>query len=386
MKGARLLAEDTNHDQIQDSFRLSAPQVAAEMADNTLIDHFSAYVAQTSYNNSVYQVKAVIQSTFYDQSNPDQIYDEETHTTVTVPSEQTMLCTATQNFAAYGAEVEAIGVDYAHLMADSLTPIQFVIRNTGVNELKNLTVTLASGETAALSDPLAPNESAALTVYHKTGASVENVSYTITCDGSISKSGTVYLDYPDVGIARMEVLQEEEGRRTVSMTLYNASNASLAGKSRQVKLAFYTDNILTEKASVTCTTDGVTVNGNTLTISGEDALQRIDAGSFTLEVTYDVGGYVKSLGLDEIPDSGVYLYADAWAEGTVGTQSGVKRLPESHSSDNQAAVLLTGAYARTGEKATLDVTQTNSSVTTAVVELKNNSLQDQTTLPWWPPC
>ena len=80
-----------------------------------------------------------------------------------------------------------------------------------------------------------------------------------------------------------------------------------------------------------------------ITISGND-LARIDAGSYTLVLTYDVGSYVKTtLNEKEIPDNGVYLYADTWAEGTIGTQSGSKRLPEYHSSDNQSSVLLTGA-------------------------------------------
>src|SRR5699024_8636788 len=96
---------------------------------------------------------------------------------------------------------------------------------------------------------------------------------------SFLASGTVYLDYPDIGISRMEVLGELEGRRTVSMTLYNASPATLAGdKDREVKLSFYTDNLLTETADVTCTSDGVAVSGNTLTISGENALRHIDEG------------------------------------------------------------------------------------------------------------
>src|SRR5699024_9068358 len=100
----------------------------------------------------------------------------------------------------------------------------------------------------------------------------------------------------------------------------------------------------------------------------------------TLVLTYNIKDHVEgTLQKQEIPDSGVYLYADVWTEGTIGSQSGAKRLPEYHSSDNQAAVLLTGAYARTGEKTALDVIQTNTDVTTAVVELKNNSLQDQTT-------
>ena len=367
LKAARLLAKDTNADNRIDSFRLSAPQELATLPSNNLADHFSAYVSGGN------EVKAVIQATYYDNETPQTIDG------VVVPSEQTMLYTASQTFESYSLEVENIAVDYENLMADSLTPIQFTVRNTGLNDLENLTVSLSKDESATLSTSLAPNESATLTVYHKIGSTVENVNYTVS-GGSAQKSGTVYLDYPDMGISQMKVLEESEGRRTMAVTLYNASDAPLAGSGRTVKLAFYTDNQMTEKANVSCTADGVAVNENTLTISGEDALRRMDEGSFTLVLTYDVGSYVKTtLNEKEIPDSGVYLYADTWAEGTIGTQSGSKRLPEYHSSDNQSSVLLTGAYARTGETTTLNVTQTNTDVTTAVVELKNNSLQDQST-------
>ena len=367
LKAARLLSKDTNGDNRIDSFRLSAPQELATLPSNNLADHFSAYVSGGN------EVHAVIQATSYDNENPQTIDG------VVVPSEQTMLYTASQTFEPYALEVETIGVDYENLMANSLTPIQFTVRNTGLNDLENLTVSLSKDESATLSTSLAPNESATLTVYHKIGSAVENVNYTVS-GGSTQKTGTVYLDYPDMGISQMKVLEEREGQRTMAVTLYNASDAPLAGSGRTVKLAFYTDNQMTKKANVSCATDGVAVSENTLTISGEDALRRMDQGSFTLLLTYDVGSYVEStLQEKEIPDSGVYLYADTWAEGTIGTQLGSKPLPEYHSSDNQSSVLLTGAYARTGEKTTLNVTQTNTDVTTAVVELKNNSLQAQTT-------
>lgn len=385
LKAARLLASDTNDDGTLDSFSVSAPQVVAELPENTLLDHFDAYVRE-GWNaiKTKHPIKAVIQATYYDQTNPDEIYDEESKTTVTLPGEETKLYTATHNFEAYGLEVEAIGVDYANLMAESLTPIQFTVRNTGVNEVTDLTVTLEEEETATLEEALAPNESATLTVYHGIDEAVSNVEYTITGNGVtgntttgeiINQSGTVYLDYPDIGISQMKVLEENKGKRTIAVTLYNTSDAPLAGSGRTVKVGFYTDSMLEEKASVTY--NGKTTS-DAITISGND-LARIDAGSYTLVLTYDVGSYVKeTLGEKEIPESGVYLYADAWAEGTIGSQSEAKRLPEYHSGDNQSAVLLTGAYARTGEMTALDVVLDNSDdTTTATVTLKNNSLQNQ---------
>lgn len=382
LKAARLLASDMDGDKTMDSFSVSAPQVVAELPENTLLDHFDAYVRE-GWNaiKTKHPIKAVIQATYYDQNKQKTIRSDEG--TVTLPGEETKLYTATHNFEPYGLEVEAIGVDYANLMAESLTPIQFTVRNTGVNEVTDLTVTLEEGETATL-EALAPNESATLTVYHKVGSDVGNVEYTITGNGVtentttgqvIDQSGTVYLDYPDIGISQMKVLEENKGQRTIAVTLYNTSDAPLAGSGRTVKVGFYTDSMLEEKASVT-------YNGNTIsdaiTIS-EDDLARIDAGSYTLVLTYDVGSYVKdTLCETEIPESGVYLYADAWAEGTIGSQSEAKRLPEYHSGDNQSAVLLTGAYARTGEMTALDVVLDNSDdTTTATVTLKNNSLQNQ---------
>lgn len=375
LKAARLLAEDTDNDYVVDDFFLTAPQMVAELPSNTLLDHFDAYVRE-GWNaiKTKHPIKAVIQATYYDQTNPDEIYDEESKTTVTLPGEETKLYTATHNFEAYGLEVEAIGVDYANLMAESLTPIQFTVRNTGVNEVTDLTVTLEEEETATLEEALAPNESATLTVYHGIDEAVSNVKYTITGNNITGQSGTVYLDYPDIGISQMKVLEENEGKRTIAVTLYNTSDAPLAGSGRTVKVGFYTDSMLEEKASVNYNSS----TGKIITIS-EDDLARIDAGSYTLVLTYNIRDYVTNeLQEKEIPESGVYLYADAWAEGTIGSQSEVKRLPEYHSGDNQSAVLLTGAYARTGEMTALDVVLDNSDdTTTATVTLKNNSLQDQ---------
>lgn len=385
LKAVRLLAEDTDDDDIVDDFWLTAPQVVAELPSNTLLDHFDAYVETSYADNSQHPIKAVIQATYYDQNKQETIESDEGN--VILPGEETKLYTASHNFEPYGLEVEAIGVDYANLMAESLTPIQFTVRNTGVNEVTDLTVTLEEEEeTATLEEALAPNESATLTVYHKVGSDVKNVDYTVTGIGIIgngpndtsqviNQSGTVYLDYPDIGISQMKVLEENKGQRTIAVTLYNTSDAPLADSGRTVKVGFYTDSMLEEKASVTY--NGKTTS-DAITISGDD-LACIDAGSYTLVLTYDVGSYVKdTLGETEIPESGVYLYADAWAEGTIGSQSEAKRLPEYHSGDNQSAVLLTGAYARTGEMTALDVVLDNSDdTTTATVTLKNNSLQNQ---------
>ena len=103
-----------------------------------------------------------------------------------------------------------------------------------------------------LTEKLLPNESTTLTVWHHVRDRVTDPSYTITAAGGINENGTVYLDYPDIGISQMEVIAESAGKRTVRMTLYNSSAATLAGgKSREVKLAFYADDLHTKPAPQT---------------------------------------------------------------------------------------------------------------------------------------
>ena len=351
------------------TYTLSAPLELAELPDRTLADHFDAYVSGTN------QVQAAIQATRYDDEHQEVIGG------VTVPGEETILYTATSDFITDAVAVEQIGVDYATLALNSLTPIRFTIRNTGLNDVTNLTVSLGSGETATLTETLLPNESTTLTVWHHVGDLVTNPGYTITAAGGIHENGTVYLDYPDIGISQMEVIAESAGKRTVRMTLYNSSAATLAGgKNREVKLAFYADDLHTEPAEVACTTNGVSVSRNEITISEDSALARIDQGTFTLDLTYDLGEYMTSIGKTEIPNVGTYLYAEAWAEGKVGGTGSNQRLPEYDGSDSEASVHMTGALARTGEQLTMDVTQGNdgNDHSTAAITLRNNCLQSQT--------
>lgn len=351
------------------TYTLSAPLELAELPDRTLADHFDAYVSGSN------QVQAAIQATRYDDEKTEVIGG------VTVPGEETILYTATSNFITDAVAVEQIGVDYATLALNSLTPIRFTIRNTGLNDVTNLTVKLGSGEIATLTEKLLPNESTTLTVWHRVGTSVTNPRYTITATAaSINETGTVYLDYPDIGISQMEVIAESAGKRTVRMTLYNSSAATLAdGKNREVKIAFYADDLHTKHAEVACATNGVSVRDNEITISENSALARIDQGTFTLDLTYNLGKYMNSIGKTEIPNVGTYLYAEAWAEGKIGGTGSNQRLPEYDGSDSEASVHMTGALARTGEKLTMDVTQGNdgNGRSTAAITLRNNCLQSQ---------
>lgn len=120
------------------------------------------------------------------------------------------------------------------------------------------------------------------------------------------------------------------------------------------------------------TQSGVICTGDTITLTGS-ALSRLDQGSMALLVTYDLKNYVTgTLQQEEVPASGVYLYANALVKENGETMA------EYAQGNNSTGVQLTGAYARTGEETTLDTALDNSgAATTADVTLQNNCLQAQ---------
>lgn len=346
---------------IDGSVYLSSPQALVTLPSRTLSNSFSAW------KDSSGNINAYIFGTQYSETAT------ETVAGVTVPADTDQLLTGGGSLTAQAVSVDAISVDYADLQVNSFTTVGFTLRNTGTTALTDLKVDV--GGYASNPVTLNPGESADVTVMYKTGSTITNPAYTVSA-GSQLASGTLHLNYNDVGISSMKVVSENAGKRTVQVTLYNDAAAKLEGSGRTVALNFYTDSENTQSASVTLvgSQSGVSASGSTVTLSG-DALRRMDQGSMTFQVTYDLKSYVTdTLGQNEVPASGVYLYAKA------DVKENGQTMAEYATGNNSSAVLLTGAYARTGEKTTLDVTQTNSNgTTTAVVELKNNSLQNQTT-------
>ena len=349
--------------------RLSAPQALITLPNRTLANSFSTWQEIGG------QVNAYIFGTWYDPEETEMIpgYKEP------VAKDTDQLLTGGGTITEKAVEVEAIAVDYENLQISSYTPVVFTLRNTGASQLTRLTVTV-DGYTATLASELDPGESAPVTVMYKTGDPIENPTYTVTdSDNNELSDGTLYLDYNDLGISAMRVVREEEGERDVLVTLYNSAAAKLADASgRTVELTFYTDSKRATPATVTLSGNqsGVSLSrdGTTVTLDG-DALKRIDQGSLALLVTFDLKDYVESdLDKEEVPESGVYLYADVRVKDDKD-----KVMAEYATGDNQAAVQLTGLYARTGQRATLDVVQGESAdgaTSTAKVTLTNNSLKD----------
>lgn len=356
---------------------LSAPIDVAELPGQTLLEHFDAYVSDPTAN----EIKAVLQASLYHDIDPN---DESTYTTyetdggnVIVAKSETKLYTATETYE-NAIAITAIGVDYPNLAPNSLAPIQFTLYNGGMTAIDSAKVALG-GETYAFDElNLLPNASRVLTCMHPTGNRIENADYTVKAtfaDGAqADHSGTVHLDYQDIGISAMQIVSENEGKRTVRMTLYNETRVPLADTGRTVVLDFSDDAIGASAVNITLP-DGST--GSTMTISDNAALALIDEGAYTFEVTFDVGAYLAGKNLTEIPESGMRLYTSTRIEQASRTRAAgsTVTVPEYNSTNNQSSVLVKSLLTQTGEAVTISTEQSvENGKTTALISVRNNTL------------
>ena len=377
-----------------------AVEVASMEANRSLIDSFDAYVAPD------HTVKYVLLATDYSEVTQKtvEISDGETErtATLTVPNPISGMYTATAEFVNQ-IELSAVSLEYDQLYLNSTADVPFTIRNSGKDVLTALRIesadggrtyydtaddSLYNGNTGKLN--LMPNRDLTVTARVPIGSEITNTEYRIVATfangDTVTLPGTLYLDLPDVGISKLEVTTEADGLRTLRYSLYNALPANLADSKDgwRVQVGFYTDQACTEPLTGT--------DGRELvqTIDSPADLALIDAGGYSGSVTFDIAGYVQSDGSpQEIPESGVTVYAKAWVEQAVsetpaGTQALLRQsgrtasyesILEYHQGNNTTSTTLENLAVRRGEdvtvRSTLDNSGTGSQVT---VDLQYNKI------------
>ena len=395
----------------------SAAIEVAVLPERTGLNHMDARIT----NNDGTDIQAVMQCTNYteiiadDPNTPDikepddpSTYDKVDYSYVLdgvtyvgsglYPKETVNLLSASATYT-NALEVVATTVDYTTLAADSYVPINFTIANMGMNVINSVTIELDGAEPQVFTGlTLLPGQSKTFSAVTNTGAVIEDLKYTVTAEfadaDTRSASGTVYLDYPDVGISALTVTKEQDGERTVLANLYNQSAASLNRDDRRVVLGVYSDP--------ECETpiDGKYFGGSEnsdykLTLTGE-TLAAIDSTGYTQEITFDIDQYVKDAKLEEIPESGVMLFVKAYIEQNVNGEWIV--LPEVDDNNNQKHITFESMLTRSGNvPITISVEIDNGSFATtyaqmrsssltraaagtaAYVQVRNNSLQPRTT-------
>ena len=383
------------------SYISSAAIEVAELPARTRLDHMDARVT----NGDGTSIQAVIQGTTYseiDKQDPD-TYDTVDYSYTLdgktyysgkgiIPKETVNLFSASETYTD-AVEVVSTTVDYTTLATVSYVPVNFTVANQGMHVIDSVTIKLDGADQQNFTGlKLLPGQTKTFSVVTLTGDVIEDLTYTVTAAfagaATCSASGKVYLDYPDVGISALTVTKEQDGLRTVLANLYNQSAASLdkSKSDRRVVLGVYSDPECETPLNGKYFTGGTTDKPYEMILTG-DTLAAIDGTGYTQEITFHIGDYVKDAkqkdaegnetALKEIPDSGVTLFVKARIEQKVNGEWIV--LPEADSQNNQKHLTFDSLLTRSDHApTTISVEMENGIVTTANVQVRNNSLQPRT--------
>lgn len=295
---------------------LSGAIKVATMPDETAVDMVDAYVSESG--TSGYEIKALILGTTYTTDvnvigeitlrNPDEEGDK---IPVVVSEEISGMYTATETYSNV-FEVDEIAFSPNEIVIGYDLPIQFSLVNQGINKIDTVTIKVGGQETVFKDLALFPNNSRTMTALYTVPALITDVNYHIDVtfsNGSVlSDDGIITLDRPDLGLSTVTILQEEGGKRQLSIPIYNKNDTTLDKKGRVVKFGLYSNTIYTDHYLI----------GDVISISDDNALQLIDQGAYTTVVEFDIQSYLTTLGLTEIPDKGITIFLHSWVEDADG--------------------------------------------------------------------
>ncbi|GAF64861.1 hypothetical protein BTS2_1757 [Bacillus sp. TS-2] len=311
----------------EEDWYLSGIMDVVKMPDFTEIDQIAAFVA----NPTGMELKTVLLGTEYttDAQEIGTITLMEGEDLPVLVSEEISHMYTTNGIYENEFGIEGIGFNPLEIVSGFDLPIQFEVLNQGVHALDSIEIEIG-GQTMSYQDvALLPNSSNAFTVPYEVPTPIQDVTYEVrgvfTNGQTFSTGETIAFDVPDLGVSPVQLLAEEDGKRLLSIPLYNKNGTTLKNKGRNVKVGLYTSNLQIEDEQI----------GNTYTISDELDLDLIDEGAFTLNVEVDIKDYLDKQNLTEIPDEGIDIFVHSWIEDAQGEM--VSELDEAN---NQAKILI----------------------------------------------
>lgn len=343
---------------------LTSPQQVLSAPDGTLIDSFSTVAADGT-------LVTAFEGTTYNANNPVQKTGETldgTKVTYWLPDSSCAIYTAKTSFTDEAAVV-SLDFDFDSLRLGATVPVQFTLRNDGINPIREITVSLADKTTRFTDLNVLPGATLSLTVeYTVPEDTVTDEPYLIetsTLRGSFNNTGTAPFGRTDLEIISADITEEGDGLRTVTVKLNNNSDVKLEGSGRSVTLSFYSD--------ATCESPIETVEP--ITISDDTSLRMLDNGGLSLNFVFDAVKYLKTTeaGLTEIPAAGIPLYLKL-------TLNGEEDFDGSLSGVNTAYVLCENLETRTGNRITTKARLiTDPDSTDVTVSVRNNRLTESAT-------
>ncbi len=340
---------------------LTAPQELAKAPDSTLIDSFDVV---SNDNTSI----SVFLGTTYDS---DKIQEKSGETEGGTTVSYIVPLSTSAIYTAKGTYTDAVSVKQVYADPDSLhcganTSVAFTVMNDGVNPIESLVIKLAETESAVKDLNILPGDTFTVYVDYKVPMdTVCDEEYTVTAKtskGTVSVSGTAELAQFEPEITSAQIVEENEGKRTIEIKLNNASDTKLYNSGKSVALRFYSDPAC--ESEMTGLSE-VLINDNEL-------LNMIDNGGFSRQVCFDAQAYLKTLeeNPSEIPEQGITVYIRAEIDGEENDG-------EVLSVSSASSVLCENLMTRTGNKVSVKTDfKTAEEHSSLTANIRNNRLSE----------
>lgn len=350
--GIKILAKDQR-------FYATSPNELAVMDDYTLIDHFDA---RTDTGN----IKAIILATDYN-SGVEKSYTASDGTAIYVKEGVSELLTVTGVFD-NSIRIDSVYYDLESVRPGMEIPIQFEVYNSGIDVVKSVDIKFGSAtQSFALEHPLLSGSSKTFTVYYTVPEKILNVDYIVTANydsESVSENDRLYMVFPDVGISKINIVEENQGLRDIAFSLYNDSGIKLDEHRHRVLVDFY-DNANLEGDVL-----------NSVIITSAEDIEKINNGTYSSGIRFNIADLVEDG--REIPSGGITIYGYAKIEEFDASE--YINLPEINEANNKKSVTFESLIEKqNNQKVTILTKQRIDDGKTIVdVTVQNNSLAETT--------
>lgn len=341
--------------------RVTAPVELADMGPSTTADSVSAYVNGNTIKAVILKSELTSETETYTADGSGAGADASAGS-VTLPVTECGMVSATVE-CRDSIAVSDVVFDTADIRANALMPVQFNVQNTGLTPITSITAQIGGREVTVDGLSILPNEVQTVYAEHLVGECAADTDYTVTAvfagGNTASVSGTLELGMTDVSIGKVKVLEEKEGTRTLSVSLYNDSAVPLAGSGQAVELNFYTSQ----------TSDAQVIPELSRVITDPAELQLIDEKGYSEQVTYVIPEEFLEGG--EIPENGIKLYVRA----NVIDPASEETVKEKDYTYNETSVQIETLYKDGVQFKTDAVLDNSGDVSQSVVTVKNLSLK-----------
>lgn len=354
---------------------LSSPMNICVMPDRTLVDAFDC-----SMDNNL-KISAVLLGSEYAKID---LEDPSTYKEIMYEDTLVYISTFISNLYTLDSimrnsiSIEDIYVDYNTVKINMNILVLLTLKNDGMDTITNLKIELDTQEYNFDNIALNPNEKIEIPIVYEIGDEINNLPIIITGktmnNEIITKEGQLYLDYPDVGISKVETISEEDGIRRVRVTLYNSSQCKLGKIGKSVVLGVYEDSECIKPMDhiIFVNNDESAPKQYEIVINNLEDLASIDGGYFTTVFDFNIKEY---LGEEvEIPDSGLQINIKAEIKEVINNEEYV--LPEIDSNNNISYCTFESLLNKYKEDFTVSLDHeivNNQSV--GDIAIKNNSLK-----------